>query len=39
MSILHVESLENRGDEGLLAKTDASAVFIAVNLDAEELPC
>jgi len=39
MSILHVESLEDCGDEGLLAKTDASAVFIAVDLDAEELPC
>jgi len=37
MSILHVESLENRGDEGLLAKTDA--VIIAEDLDAEELPC
>jgi len=37
MSMLHVESLENRGDEGLLAKTDA--VIIAVDLDAEELPC
>jgi hypothetical protein len=37
MSILHVESLENCGDEGLLAKTDA--VIIAVDLDAEELPC
>jgi len=34
-----VESLENRGDEGLLAKTDASAVFITMDLDAEELPC
>ena len=37
MSILHVESLENRGDEGLLAMTDA--VIIAVDLNAEELPC
>jgi len=32
-----VESLGNRGDEGLLAKTNA--VIIAVDLDAEELPC
>jgi len=39
MSVLHVESLVNRGDVGLLATTDASAVFIAVDLDAEELPC
>jgi len=37
MSILHAESLENRGDEGHLAKTDA--VIIAVDLDAAELPC
>jgi len=37
MSIWHVESLENGGDEGHLAKTDA--VIIAVDLDAEELPC
>jgi len=37
MSIMHVEWLENRGDEGFLAKTDA--VIIAVDLDAEELPC
>ena len=37
MSIFHVESLENRGDEGLVAKTDA--VIIAVDLDAEELTC
>jgi len=39
MSIMHVESLENRGDEGDLAKADASAVFITVYLDAEELLC
>ena len=43
MSILHIESFENLGDEGLLAKTDASAgagavtVFLAVDFDAEEL--
>jgi len=37
MSILHVELLENCGDEGLLAKTDA--VIIVVDLDAKELPC
>jgi hypothetical protein len=34
-----VESLENCGDKRLLAKTDASAIFIAVDLDVEELPC
>jgi len=39
MIILHVESLVNRGDVCLLAKTDAGAVFIAVDPDAEELPC
>ena len=41
MSILHVESFENRGDEGPLAKTDAGAgsVFLAVVFDAEELVC
>jgi hypothetical protein len=43
MSILHIESFENRGDEGLLAKTDrgagAGAVFLAVDFDAEELAC
>jgi len=37
MSILHVESLENRGDEGLLAKTNA--VIVVVDLDAGEVPC
>jgi len=39
MSILHVESLENGGDDGLLGKTDHSAIFIAVVLNAEELLC
>jgi len=38
MSIMHVALFENCGDEGILAKTDASAIFIAVDLDAEELP-
>jgi len=37
MSILHVESIENCGDEGLLAKTDA--FIMAVDIDAEELLC
>jgi hypothetical protein len=36
---VHVESLENCGGEGLLANTDARAVFIAVDLDAKDLPC
>jgi len=45
VSILHIESFENRGDEGLLAKTDrgagavAGTVFLAVDFDAEELAC
>jgi len=41
MSILHIESFENRGDEGLLAKTDAGAstVFLVVDFDVEELAC
>jgi len=43
VSILHIESFEHRGDEGLLAKTDrgagagAGTVFLAVDFDAEEL--
>jgi len=37
VSIRHVESFENRGDEGLLAKTDAGTVFLMVNFNAEEL--
>jgi hypothetical protein len=45
MSILHIESFENCGDEGLLAKTDRGAgarddiVFLAVAFDAEALAC
>ena len=45
MSILHIESFENRGDEGLLAMTDCGAgasagtVFLAVDFDANELAC
>jgi len=41
VSILHIESFENRGDEGLLAKTvgGAGSVVLAVNFDAEELAC
>ena len=39
MSILHVEPFENRGDESLLAKTDAGTVFLAVDFDAEGLAC
>jgi len=39
LCILHVKLLKNRGDESLLPKTNASAVFIAVDLDAEESRC
>ena len=47
MSILHIESLENRGDEGLLAKTDAGdgagagagTIFLSVVFDTKELAC
>ena len=41
MSVLHIELFENLGDEDILAKTDASAsaVFIVVDFDAEELAC
>ena len=39
MSILHIESFENRCDEGVLAKTDAGTMFLAVDFDAEELAC
>jgi len=41
VSILHVELFENRGDEGLLAKTDASAssVFLGLDFDAKDLGC
>jgi hypothetical protein len=34
-----VESLENHADECHLAKTDASAGYIVVDLDEEELSC
>jgi hypothetical protein len=36
ISILHVEPFENRGDEGLLGKTDAGTVCNEVNVYAEE---
>jgi len=39
MRILHVESFENRGDKGLLAKTDAGTVFLIVDFDAMGLAC
>jgi len=43
VSILHIESFENCGDQGLLAKTDhgagAGTVFLAVDFDAQELAC
>jgi len=43
VSILDIESFENHGDEGLLAKNDAGdgagTVFLAVDFDAEELVC
>jgi len=43
VSILHIESFGNRGDEGLLANTDcgtgggACPMSLAVDFDAEEL--
>jgi hypothetical protein len=49
VSILHVESVETRGDKGLLAKTEdgdsagtsagACTVFLPVDFNAEELVC
>jgi hypothetical protein len=39
MSILHVEPLENCGDEGFQATTDGSTIFIAVDFCPEESPC
>jgi len=45
VSILHIESFENSGEEGLLAKTDrgasagGSTVFLVVDFDAKELAC
>jgi hypothetical protein len=47
VSILHIESFENHGDEGLLAMTDCVAgagagaitVFRVMDFDAEELSC
>ena len=47
MSIQHIEGLENRGEKGLLAKTDtgagasaiASTIDLSVDFDAEELAC
>jgi len=43
VSILYIESIENRGDENLLAKTDCGAsagagtIFVVVDFDAKEL--
>jgi len=39
VSILHIESFENCGDEGLLGTTDASTVFLNVDFDTKELAC
>jgi len=39
VSIPHVESSENSGDEGLLAKTDAGTMLLTVALNAEKLVC
>jgi len=39
VSILHVEPFENRGDESLLAKTDAGPVLLAVDFYAKDLAC
>jgi hypothetical protein len=37
--MLIMESLDNRGDDGFLAKIYSSAIFIVVDLQAEQLPC
>jgi hypothetical protein len=34
---LHIESCENHGEEGLLAKTDASTSFLTVDCNANDL--
>jgi hypothetical protein len=41
VSMLHIESFEIRGDEGLLAKTDACAgtFLLVVDLHAKEMAC
>ena len=39
MSILHVESFEDCGNEGLLPKTDADMVFLTVDINDKELAC
>jgi hypothetical protein len=39
VSILNVELYENRGDEGILAKTDTITGFFTVDCDAEEFEC
>jgi hypothetical protein len=37
MSILHIKSFENHGDEGFLANTDAGTDFLKVDFDTGEL--
>ena len=37
MTVLHAVSLEDCGDIAFLTETDSGTIFIAVNLDAEEL--
>jgi hypothetical protein len=45
VSIVHIKLFENRGDEGVLAKTDAGAsagartLLLAVDTDAKDLAC
>jgi hypothetical protein len=35
--MLHAESFEDCGDIGFLTETDSGTIFIAVDLDAEEM--
>ena len=37
MTMLHAESFEDCGVMGFLTQTDSGTIFIAVDLDAEEL--
>lgn len=39
MSILHIESFQNSGDEGHLCEIDACTIFPIVNFEAKDLMC
>jgi hypothetical protein len=39
MTMLHAESFEDCEDIGFQTETDSGTIFIAVDLDAEELTC